>query len=151
MTKLKPKIYQTQLIAIDCFQFQKDFLEWTECNEDGTYTMQVDIVMDLKSKPRSGAVGDGWILSNAGQLTLLKGYTWNGPNVVQDAVSKMLASAVHDVLCTKECWNQYGYWRKQAIYTDIMKAQHSGWFAAEADRLGLLLGCWTSILRNKKK
>ena len=64
--------------------------------------MDADCIMTLAQKPKSGAAGDGWVLAENGDLLLMKGYRWNGPNVVQDATCKMLASAIHDALCTKE-------------------------------------------------
>jgi hypothetical protein len=127
---------------IDPYLFQTDWNKRYTVGVDGWYTMDGDVILDLKCKPKSGAAGDGWVLSDSGQLLLCKGYRWNGANVVQDANCKMLSSAVHDVLCQKECLGQYGYIRRQLIYRDIMKAQGGGWLLSNINLAGTVLGQW---------
>lgn len=139
-------------IKIDPYVFYKDFLEIIEMGEDGWYTLQHDVLLDLhyapdpvkisKNETRYGASGNCWYLDDAGSLLIMKGFRWNGSNVVADQPCKMMASCVHDVLCAKESKGTYSYWRKNKIYYDISKSQGAGWFLSGKEFLGLLIGNW---------
>lgn len=129
-------------ISINPYKFRGDWNKLYTTGKDGWYQMDYSVIINLKVKPKSGATGDGWTLAENGTLLLLKGFRWNGANVVQDAPCKMLASAVHDVLCLDECEGQYSYYRRQKIFRDIMIAQGGGWLLSNIDFIGVLAGQW---------
>jgi hypothetical protein len=125
------------------YVFQSDFLEFCHRAGPKNYTLTRTIVIELGTKPNGSCSGTGWTLSEMGELTLLKGFRSNGPNVVPDSACRMLAAFVHDALCSKQAKGAYGYWRKNKIYADIMRAQGGG-AMSYVDFAGLLLGNWAS-------
>jgi hypothetical protein len=127
-------------IVINPYKFRGDWNKFYTTREDGWYNLDETVLIQLRIKPKQATCGDNWLLSADGDLLLTKGFRWNGANVVQDAPCKMLASAVHDVLCEDD--RAYSYYRRQKMFRDICIAQGSGWLLSSVDFLGVLAGQW---------
>lgn len=132
-----------ELLDVDPYQFQPHVLTWIDTAKTGKYRLLKNLAIPLSVQPKRMAGGSCWTLSQSGILYLWKGYTWNGANVVPDNPQRLLASAIHDALCTargKECIN---YFQRHAIYRRVMLAQGATKAEAWGDFLGLVLWNWT--------
>lgn len=143
-------------IEVNPYEFQKDVLEWMEMEPNGNYVVQKFLDIDLKIKPTSpvkgispGCAGDCFTLAEDGHLLIMKGFTFNGPNFVDDAACRMLASMVHDALCSESALGQYRYVQRQRFYKDILLAQgEAKWFANV--QFGALVAFNWMVSRKKK-
>ena len=132
---------------INPYTRQHQPLAWIGVNDDGTYSLVVGLSIVLGRCPQPGKWScPGARLEGDGDLVIESGSKWNGPNVVDDAVCRMLASLVHDILCTPGMLGAYGYTERQRIYRDILVAQgEARWFANV--QFGLLwLGNWAMTI-----
>lgn len=150
-------------LEVDPYVFQEDDNSWYERHPDGNYVVKQDLIIKLKVKPVSpkkgvspGCAGDHFVLSEDGDLYIMKGFTFNGPDFLDDAACRMLAAMVHDALCTAEARGQYSYWQKNKFFGDICNAQGDAlqlgrikirfgnlWF------VGLLAGNWANPFYSK--
>ena len=152
---------QTSPLELSPYIFQPAALHWYDMREDGCYVVNRDLLVKLGERPRTqkgrdnpGCCGDHWVLSESGDLLVLKGYAFNGPSFVDDASCRMLASMVHDILCEAEAiagGGCYSYWRRQAFYGTICAAQGEvAWFAA-CETWALRAFNWCNMLINRVK
>lgn len=128
--------------ACNPYKFEPDVLEWLKMDGLGNYMLCRDVVIHLKHKPRKAVKCGRSELTAEGFLLLRHGFRFNGPNVIADRPTRLLASLVHDALCKEEFRDCYGYWRRNRIYADIEIAQHEPRWLAELHFIGLLAGNW---------
>lgn len=132
---------------INPYTMQHQPLAWIRVNDGGTYSLVVPLTIVLGKCPRPGK----WCIKGArlegdGDLAVQLGSEWNGPNVMDDAVCRMLASLVHDILCSTGMLGAYSYLDRQRIYRDILIAQGEARWSAALQYAGLVLGNWTTTI-----
>lgn len=133
-----------ELIDVDPYKFQPHFLSWIESTNKGKgYRLLKNLAIPLGIQPKRMAGGSCWTLSQSGILYLWQNYQWNGANVVPDNPQRLLASAIHDALCTARGSEVVGYWQRHAIYRRVMLAQGANKAEAWGDWLGLVCWNWT--------
>lgn len=128
--------------ACNPYRFEPDVLEWLKMDGLGNYMLVRDVVIRIGFKPSKAVKIAKAELTAGGDLLLSRGFRFNGPNVIADRPTRLLASLVHDALCNEEFSGCYSYWRKNRIYADIEIAQHEPRWMAELHFLGLLAGNW---------
>lgn len=131
------------MIELNPYVFIPDFGKRYKRIVDGLYVVaDHPLKIKLRDKPKCACKGEYCSLSENGVLVLEVGFKWNGANFVPDRECNMISSAIHDVLCKPEFLKAYGYWKRQDIYADVMKAQGGGWFLSNWERTGCLIGQW---------
>lgn len=128
--------------ACNPYRFEPDVLECLKMDGNGNYMLCRDVVIRLGYKPARAVKVRRCELLEDGELLLSRGFRFNGPNVIADRPTRLLASLVHDALCNEEFSGCYSYWRKNRIYADIEIAQHEPRWLAELHFIGLLAGNW---------
>lgn len=132
---------------INPYKFCDDFQRNFRMLKNGEYEIIVNAVsFQLGIKVKKTVIGSGCKLTTSGVLTLYKGFRWNGPNVVQDAMSKIMAAAIHDALYDPKLAAVTGYLDKQTCYYRVCVAQGASKVDAGKDWLGLVLGAWCKSL-----
>lgn len=143
-------------VEIDPYVFDSDFQHYFDMTPDGLYRTNCDLVIHLGERPRTqrGSANPGccspmWTLDDNGDLYISKGYTWNGPTFLDDAMCRMLGSLVHDILCEDEAMaggGCYSYWHRHTFFSRICRAQGEAAAMAFMSLWGLRLGNWANVI-----
>lgn len=127
---------------INPYAFQGHDLAFVERLRDGNYRICKPVEINLGYKPKMTCAGEYWALTVCGILYVYPGFEFNGPSVIADLPTRMLASLVHDILCDDKSTGAYSYYRKQKIFSDIEEAQGEPWIMSSLHLVGLLAGNW---------
>jgi len=121
----------------------------------GDWKAAIPLAIDLHTNDFDSLHGTGWEV-DCGILFVEAGVRWDGSTVVADTDECLLASLVHDLLCTgilTAGWSVWHRWRARraadGLYTEICEAQGMSTVRAETRWVGLRLFGWIYTAWNR--